>query len=163
MKHYPDADMLPLGYLGPAPGWGVARQTRLSHDEQRTFLTLWGIFRSPLMMGGDLPHNDDWTTSLLTNREFLGMNQHSRDTKVAVTSEKDVVWTSKPESGAENYVAIFNRADDPQTLHYTWTQLGIPEGKHELRDLWEHNDLGSAKDITVKLAAHASVLYLVGP
>ena len=28
--HWPDADMLPLGYLGPAPGWGKARQTRLS-------------------------------------------------------------------------------------------------------------------------------------
>jgi len=25
--------MLPLGYLGPAPWWGKARQTRLSHDE----------------------------------------------------------------------------------------------------------------------------------
>ena len=24
--HYPDADMLPLGYLGPAPGWGVPRR-----------------------------------------------------------------------------------------------------------------------------------------
>src|SRR6185503_5037710 len=35
--HWPDADMLPLGYLGPAPGWGEARQTRLTHDEQRTF------------------------------------------------------------------------------------------------------------------------------
>jgi len=29
MGHYPDADMLPLGYLGPVPGWGVVRQTRL--------------------------------------------------------------------------------------------------------------------------------------
>ena len=43
--HWPDADMLPLGYLGPAPGWGQPRYTRLTHDEQRTFLTLWCIFR----------------------------------------------------------------------------------------------------------------------
>ena len=33
--HWPDADMLPLGYLGPAPGWGKARETQLSHDEQK--------------------------------------------------------------------------------------------------------------------------------
>jgi len=163
MGHYPDADMLPLGYLGPVPGWGVVRQTRLSHDEQRTFLTLWGIFRSPLMMGGDLPHNDDWTTSLLTNREFLDVDQHSRQTKVAVSSDKDVVWTSKPEDGDGHYVAIFNRADAAQNLHYTWTQLGIPEGTYRLRDLWEHEDLGTAKGITVTLAAHASVLYRVRP
>src|SRR5579862_3761009 len=31
---WPDADMLPLGYLGPAPGWGKPRQSQLSHDEQ---------------------------------------------------------------------------------------------------------------------------------
>ena len=39
--HWPDADMLPLGYLGPQPGWGKPRRTRLTHDEQRTLLTLW--------------------------------------------------------------------------------------------------------------------------
>jgi alpha-galactosidase len=160
---YPDADMLPLGYLGPAAGWGTPRQTRLTHDEQRTFLTLWGIFRSPLMMGGDLPHNDDWTTALLTNREFLDVDQHARDTKVAITSDKDVVWTSKPEDGAGHYVAIFNRAEEPQTLHYTWTQLGIHEGSYRLRDLWEHKDLGPATGITVTLAPHASVLYSARP
>lgn len=38
--HWPDADMLPFGYLGPAPGWGKPRQTRLTRDEQRTFMTL---------------------------------------------------------------------------------------------------------------------------
>jgi MacB-like periplasmic core domain/Alpha galactosidase A len=121
--HYPDADMLPLGYLGPAPGWGVPRETRLTHDEQKTFLTLWGIVRSPLMMGGDLPHADAWTTSLLTNREFLDVDQHARDPKVAVSSDKEVVWTSIPEHGAGHYVAVFNRSEQQQTLRYTWIQL----------------------------------------
>ena len=161
--HYPDADMLPLGYLGPAPGWGAPRQTRLTHDEQRTFLTLWGIFRSPLMIGGDLPHNDQWTTSLLTNREFLEVDQHARDTRVAIMSDKDVVWTSKPENGDGSYVAIFNRAEEPQTLHYSWTQLGIHEGSYRLRDLWEHTELGAAKEVTVTLAPRATVIYQARP
>jgi hypothetical protein len=161
--HYPDADMLPLGFLGPAPGWGSPRQTRLTHDEQRTFLTLWGIFRSPLMMGGDLPHNDAWTTSLLTNREFLDVDQHARQTKVAISSDTEVVWTSKPDNGPGNYLAIFNRAEDSQTLHYTWPQLGIGDRSYHLRDLWEHKDLGTAREVTVTLAPHASVLYRVEP
>ena len=160
---YPDSDMLPLGYLGPAAGWGTPRQTRLTHDEQITFLTLWGIFRSPLMMGGDLPHNDAWTTSLLTNREFLDVDQHSRESRVAITSDKDVVWTSKPEDGVGSNIAIFNRSEEPQTLHYSWTQLQIPEGVYRLRDLWEHKDLGPAKDISVTLAPHACVLYRAVP
>src|SRR6266699_1638004 len=49
--HWPDADMLPIGRLEPAAGWGKPRATRLTQDEQRTQLTLWSIFRSPLMMG----------------------------------------------------------------------------------------------------------------
>src|ERR1700752_1405531 len=67
--HWPDADMMPLGYLGPAPGWGKPRQSQLSHDEQRTLMTLWAMFPSPLMIGGDLTAADAWTTSLLTNPE----------------------------------------------------------------------------------------------
>jgi hypothetical protein len=160
---YPDADMLPLGYLGPAPGWGKPRQTRLTHDEQKTFLTLWGIFRSPLMMGGDLPHTDAWTTSLLTNREFLNVDQHARHPRVAVSSEKATVWLSDTETGSDHYIAIFNRAEQRQTLRYSWTQLGVPAGNYELRDLWEHKVLGDAKDVSVTLAPHACVLYRVDP
>jgi alpha-galactosidase len=161
--HYPDADMLPLGYLGPAPGWGEPRETRLTHDEQKTFLTLWGIFRSPLMMGGDLPHNDEWTTSLLTNQEFLDVDQHASDPRVAISSDKDVVWISKPEDHVGSYVAVFNRSEQKQTLHYTWTQLGIAEGRYRLRDLWDHKDIGRATELSVTLAPHASVLYRVRP
>lgn len=160
---YPDADMLPLGYLGPAPGWGKPRYTRLTHDEQKTFLTLWGIFRSPLMMGGDLPHNDTWTTSLLTNREFLDVDQHARHPRVVLSSDDTQVWVSEPEGGAGHYVAIFNRSERQQTLRYTWTELGIPANAYQLRDLWEHKDLGAAKEMSVTLAPHACALYRVRP
>jgi hypothetical protein len=161
--HFPDADMLPLGYLGPAPGWGQARKTRLTHDEQKTFLTLWGIFRSPLMMGGDLPHNDAWTTALLTNSEFLAVDQQSRDPKLAFSSDDDVVWTSRPQDNAGYYVAVFNRADTPRTLHFGWEQLGIPAGAYGLRDLWEHRDLGKQESLAVQLPPHACVLYSARP
>ena len=161
--HYPDADMLPLGYLGPICGWGKPRWTRLTHDEQKTLLTLWGIFQSPLIMGGALPYNDAWTTSLLTNREFLAVDQHGRSPRVALSSGTNFVWTSRPESGAGYYLAIFNRADTAQTLTYSWSQIGVPEGDYLLRDLWEHKDLGPAKNISVTLAPHACVLYLARP
>ncbi len=93
--HWPDADMLPLGYLGPSPGWGKARQTRLSPAEQRTMMTLWSIFRSPLMMGGDLPHNDAETTALLTNDEVLAVDQHSTGGRAVLQSPVASVWTAE--------------------------------------------------------------------
>jgi len=77
--HWADADMLPLGRLGPNPGWGDPRDTRLSHDEQRTLVTLWCIFHSPLMIGGTLPSLDDWTLSLLTNPRYWRSTSAQRE------------------------------------------------------------------------------------
>jgi alpha-galactosidase len=163
--HWPDADMLPLGYLGPSPGWGKARWTRLSPAEQRTMMTLWCIFRSPLMMGGDLPHNDPATTALLTNDEVLAVDQHATDSRSILHSADASVWTAKVANGKANgrdrYVAIFNTSDHPQELSYTWKQLGWSPGKYVLRDLWEHTESHPADRITVRLASHACVLYRV--
>jgi hypothetical protein len=53
--HWPDADMLPIGYLGPTPGWGQPRQSRLTHDEVRTMMTLWSISSSALTCSGWIP------------------------------------------------------------------------------------------------------------
>ena len=39
--HWPDADMLPIGRLGPHPGEGEVRDTKFTRDEQITLMTLW--------------------------------------------------------------------------------------------------------------------------
>jgi alpha-galactosidase len=161
--HWPDADMLPLGSLRPAAGWEASRDTRLTHDEQRTLLTLWCIFRSPLIMGGNLLQADAWTTSLLTNPEVLAVDQHSIDNHPVITSDNVIVWLSRPDSGGDSYVAVFNVSDSRQTVHYAWKELGLPEGSHTLRDLWLHKDLAAAAALDVALEPHASVLYRVSP
>jgi alpha-galactosidase len=160
--HWPDADMLPLGYLGPTPGWGKARQTRLTHDEQRTLLTLWSIFRSPLMMGGNLTAMDDWTTSLLTNSEVITVDQHSFRVRREIVTGKTGVWTSQG-SGNLRYVAIFNVSEAPESLSYSWKDLGFVAPKYKVRDLWEHKDLGAAAAITATVPSHGVVLYGIVP
>ena len=62
--HWPDADMLPLGYLGPRPGWGEARISRLTANESRTLMTLWSMARSPLVAGTNLTRMDAATEAL---------------------------------------------------------------------------------------------------
>ncbi|HEV3151293.1 MAG TPA: glycoside hydrolase family 27 protein [Acidobacteriaceae bacterium] len=156
---WPDADMLPLGYLGPSPGWGKARQTRLSSAEQRTMMTLWSIFRSPLMMGGDLPHNDAETTALLTNDEVLAVDQHSTGGRAVLQSPVASVWTAEMTSGKGRYLAIFNTSNQAQELDYTWQQLGWPSGRYALRELWEHTESRAASGVSVHLAPHACALY----
>jgi alpha-galactosidase len=155
--HWPDADMLPLGHLGPAPGWGMPRDTRLSHDEQRTLMTLWCIFPSPLMVGGRLPSADDWTLSLLTNPEVLAVDQHSKGNHPVISTDRIIAWKAEGPQG--DYLAVFNISDSPQTVHYAWKDIGMDAGKYKLRDLWAHKDLGPADSLTVDLPSHASVLY----
>ena len=114
--HWPDADMLPLGFIGPRPGLGPARQTRLTHDEQRTLLTFWSIMRSPLILGCDLLHNDDWTTSLLTNPEVIAVDQRSTRKQPLITENNRVICSARPEEGAGCYLAIFNRGESAQDI-----------------------------------------------
>ncbi|MGC2185935.1 MAG: glycoside hydrolase family 27 protein [Terriglobales bacterium] len=161
--HWPDADMLPLGYLGPAPGWGQPRYTRLTHDEQRTFLTLWCIFPSPLMVGGDLPRADAWTTALLTNPEVIAVDQHSTGNHPAITSDRTVVWVAESASESEHSLAVFNLTESSQKVQYEWKDLGFIGTKYKLRNLWERKDLGPADSLTVTLPPHGSVLYGASP
>jgi hypothetical protein len=160
---WPDADMLPLGYLGPHPGEGEPRVTRFTPDEQRTLMTLWCVFRSPLIMGGNLTSSDASTTALLTNPEVLAVDQHSTDNHPVITTEKVAVWMARPQSGKGSYVAVFNLSDGETTARYAWKDLGIEDATHPIRDLWERKDMSAAKDLEVTLAPHASALYRIEP
>jgi alpha-galactosidase len=161
--HWPDADMLPLGRLGPAPGWGQARDSRLTHDEQRTLMTLWCIFRSPLMVGGDLTADDAWTTTLLTNPEVIAVDQHSTGNRQVISTGKTVVWVAQPASGKDYYVAVFNVGDAATIVRYAWGDLDLSGAEYVLRDLWEHQDLGPANAIRATLPSHGTVLYRISP
>ena len=156
---WPDADMLPLGRLGPSPGAGEPRDTRFTKDEQRTMMTLWSIFRSPLMMGGDLPSSDAWAESLLTNPEVIAVNQKSHGSRAVINSATTAIWTSQPDQGSGYYLAVFNIGDSEQTIEYQWSQMGLTAGTYQIHDLWAHKNLGNAGSLSVKLQPHASVLY----
>jgi alpha-galactosidase len=157
--HWPDADMLPLGYLGPAPGWGQPRYTRLTHDEQQTLFTLWCIFPSPLMVGGDLTKADPWTTSLLTNPEVLAVDQQSSGNRLAITTDNTVIWVADAAAPGSRYIAIFNVTESAETVRYSWKDIGLPVQKYALRDLWNHQDKGEANSLDVSVPAHGTILY----
>ena len=156
---WPDLDMLPIGYLGPNTSFGSARQTNLSRDEVRTLFTLWSIARSPLMMGGNLTRTDAFTESLLTNSEVLAVDQQSEGSHQALRTETTAIWLSRPKSGSGYYLAAFNTSNVSQIVTHSWKDLGLEGASFQVRDLWEHKDLGSARRLEVTLKPHSSVLY----
>jgi len=145
---WPDADMLPLGRIGIRAERGKDRPTRFTRDEQRTLITLWCIARSPLMFGGDLPSNDAFTESLLTNDEVLAANQQGTNARKLSQQGDAVIWTS--DAAGRQYYAAFNIGEVPDLL------ITIP-GAGKLRDVWQKKGgLGR----TVVLAPHSSALFV---
>jgi alpha-galactosidase len=104
---------------------------------------------------------DAATEALYSNPEVIAVDQHSRDNRQVLRSGSSVVWKATPDSGGGNYLAVFNLGDKAQEVSYSWKDLGLSEGSHSVRDLWERKDLGPAAALKTELAAHATRLYRV--
>ncbi|MGA2264550.1 MAG: glycoside hydrolase family 27 protein [Acidobacteriota bacterium] len=161
---WPDADMLPLGRIGIRAERGDDRQTRFTQDEQYALMSLSCIFRSPLMLGGDLPSNNPFTLSLLTNEEVLAVNQQSANNRELFARGNQIAWTADVPGSPAKYVALFNIADDgPATIEVSLSDLGF-SGRCSVRNLWQKKDLGGYEG-TFKAAipVHGGGLFRVSP
>lgn len=125
---YPDCDMLPLGKVGK--GFGQERTTLFTRDEQRTMMTLWCIFGSPLMLGADLTQLDEWTLSLLRNGELLRLNSGKFVSRQVLRDREKCVWAAVDPQSKERYVALFNLSETHQTVAVTLEECAsmFPEG-----------------------------------
>ncbi|HWC95579.1 MAG TPA: glycoside hydrolase family 27 protein [Candidatus Sulfopaludibacter sp.] len=147
---WPDADMLPLGHIGIRAERGVDRMSLLTHDEQRTLLTLWCISRSPLMFGGDLPGNDDFTFSLLTNDDVLAVNQKATNSHQVSATGDQIVWEADG-PGGEQYYALFNLAE-------TAAPVQIAHASTVARDLWSGHQVAVPADGRFPVPPHGARL-----
>ncbi len=170
---WPDGDMLPLGHIGIRAERGDDRTTKFTPDEQYTLLTLWTIFRSPLMFGGDLPTTDAFTLSLITNKRVLQVLTKSAHNRELFHTDKTVAWTADDPETGDKYLALFNIADPDKTnpsetmpadsakISVTWDQLGI-KGHYSVRDLWSGKNLGIAtNEFSVYIKKHGAGLFKI--
>ncbi len=133
---WPDCDMLPIGRLALCDFEGQGRWTEFTQDEQITLMTLWSIFRSPLIIGGDLRYNDEFTLSLLTNTEVLEMHRNSSGAHQVRRDEKDgkgeIIWQSQSERFV--YTALFNTDSAPGIIEFECD-------KSVVHDMWKNEDI----------------------
>jgi hypothetical protein len=137
--------------------------SRLTKDEQYSLMTLFTIFKSPLMFGGDLPGNDDFTLSLLTNRDVLKMHKESSHVQQLSNTDDMVAITSVNKNTGEVYLALFNLSDNPDPKEITVNLLDLDfTGECRIKDLWSGEDLGKFSDtFNRKIKGHASGLYVI--
>ncbi len=166
--HWPDPDMLPEGWLGPSPGWGVARESGETFDEQRTEFALWCFARAPLFFGGNLTRLNALSRSLLTNRTLLSIDQHATSSRpipahrLGPAYRNLSIWSATvaqaASGGDSQYLALFNLSDSQATVNFTWKQLGIRGSKLRSRNLWNHTVFEPARRIVLSLPPRGSIV-----
>jgi alpha-galactosidase len=164
--HWPDGDMLPLGYLGPRNEWHASGQTTFSRNEQVTIMSLWSIIPSPLILGGNVVSlaSDSWTLALLTNEEVMAVNQDASGThgKRILQQGSTEVWT-RDLSGGRKAVVLFNRGSQDATVSASFSQLGMT-GTPAIRDLWSRADVaGMTTGLSVTVPYSSALMYTLSP
>lgn len=156
---FPDCDILPLGKLcidGSYMG-DMGRDSGFTKEEQKTMMTLWAVFRSPLFFGGELRLTDDYTLSLVTNPEVINVNQNSEKPLFVYNKGGIAVWQTKIENCTA--VAVFNLSDEEKHYKLSFLNLGI-ENVRAVRDLWARKDIPKCEnDVTVSLKPHSSEFF----
>jgi hypothetical protein len=163
--HWPDADMIPFGHIG-IRNWTNAkeRRTRFTRDEQRSLMSLWALAPSPMMLGMNLPDNDEWTLSLLTDNEVMAVNQDALGKPARRLAQKDgtEIWVKELKDGSKA-IGLFNRSAASADVALDWNEAGLA-GKQKLRDLWDHRDMGGFEEkFSVPVPAHGAALLLAAP
>ncbi len=164
---YPDGDMLPLGKIGIRAERGNPRMTAFTKDEQLTLMTLWTIFKSPLMFGGNLPDNDAYTLSLLTNKEVIKVLNYSTNNKPLFTTKENAAWIADEGTTGNKYLAVFNTADlkpaseTPANAPVNVNFKDISAANEWLiTDLWTGKSLGKFKtNFSPIINKHGAGLY----
>ena len=154
--NYPDCDMLPVGMLGK--GFGEERQTRFTRDEQITMMSLWCIFRSPLMIGAELTRLDEWTKTLLTNPDVLDLLSDDCKAIQLARDEKHCIWHSSNQKSGTHYLAVFNLLEEEREIVISagllkkedWNGICFTE-------LWTGEMFtNTSKDLVLKVPGHGA-------
>lgn len=138
---WPDCDMLPLGKVGKH--FGCERDTLFTREEQKTMMTLWCIFGSPLMLGAEMTMLDEWTLSLLQKEELLRLENGSFVSRQVLRDDDRCVWASVDPKTGEHYIALFNLRDEPQQICVSLDECSamFPDGyvtgsAEEMKEVW---------------------------
>ena len=112
------------------------------------------------MFGGDLPSNDEFTLSLLTNEEVLRMHREGTDVSQLFNEDNKIAITSRNVKTNEIYLALINISDDKDAdISVSLKDLGL-NGDCKVVNMWTNEELGIvSNDFTQTLKPHESGLY----
>lgn len=183
---WPDLDMVPFGKLQlmnpdasnfkhkntQLSGKGTVRISKLNKQEMRTFITQRALAASPIMVGGDLPTLDDYSTALLTNKKMLECNQNGK-TGVLVNEEDGLeTWaTSVASIQIKGWIGFFNRSDQQKELWLNKSKMALVNyyssekekffpGNFLIEDIWNNKKFTISNDSIPFVIESGDVLFI---
>lgn len=160
-NRWPDADMIPIGYLSnDNRPHGPERMSQFTVEEHYTLMSLWCISRSPLIWGGDpIKTPIDIVNTFLKNEEVLYVNQNSYDNRQVFENKGKIAWVAKDQKNKDIFLALFNSNEVKETINFD-LELEYLRDTFKVRDLWKKQDLGvQNKTIGAQVEPHGAVLY----
>lgn len=142
-----DPDYILIGYIGNARSQNdPAIPTKLTPNEQYSYMSMWCLMAAPLFFSGDMALLDDFTLGVLCSPEVIeiDLDPLGKQAKPLVQDDLTLIL-AKPLADGSLAVGLFNLAETPQEMAVDWSLLGV-KGKQTVRDLWRQKDLGVFAD-----------------
>ena len=150
---FPDCDMLPIGMVGA--GFNDVRNSNFTYDECKTMMTLWCIFRSPLMIGGELTRMNQDNLSLLKNNKLLSLLEDGWVPKQLARTDDYAIWQSVNTKSGKKAVAVFNLSDDTKDIQYCFD---IENGT-KAQDIWSDEIIELHQNQSFNIPKHSVKAY----
>ena len=152
--YWGDPDMM---LIGLQRSFGSVHPTYLNANEQYTHVSIWSLVCAPLLLGCDMWKLDDFTMSLIKNREIIAINQDSlgRPARRIIRTDAQEVWL-RPLADGDFAVGIVNLYPISRRCDFRFEDAGLA-GSFKVRDVWRQADEGVFKDAyCVELPPHAT-------
>lgn len=126
------------------------------------------ISRSPLILGANLTRLDDFTRSLITNKEVLDIDQKAVESGPGLMPMKDANTDAFPQrywyarTGGPHprrYLAVFNLEDHSSASDLPWMVFHLTDEPHAVYDVWNQASLPASRTLHVELPPHGCALF----
>lgn len=157
--HWPDLDMLPIGVVATrCSDGGVGHRTNFNEDELKTLMTLWCMFRSPLILGGDLLQLSSFEKNLISNKTLIGIDQSSKNCREIMNKGNTIIYFAEDAKSNKKFLSFFNLGDDVNTIRYLLKDLGFTK-KPTVKEVWSNQSVDADNEINGKVNAHGVLLF----
>lgn len=156
-----DPDYILIGWVGNAHSISdPPRRTRLTANEQYSYMSMWALMAAPLFYSGDMSRLDEFTINVLCNPEVIDIDQDAlgKQARIIRKNEAEFVLAKQLEDGT-TAIGLFNLTNDPREISASWTELNL-NGRRRVRDLWRQRDASSVEGKYTALVASHGVSFV---